>query len=376
VTEGSDLVTISALSPNHVGAYLRTRGWRDAGPFGANGRLYSKVIADEVQELVLPTRTSLTDFTKRMSELAEDLARAEDRPTSAVIFDLTLTAFDVIRVRSRDADEYGSVRFSDDVQLFEEAQNLLVASARAASSDVPRRVWKGRRPESIIEYLQRVRLGQTEKSSFSLTVLSPYAFEPSTEARQQRTLFSKDAFGRRITLKFADALNAIEVALADAVTDPIPAFDRTIEAGVSADLCEALGNLADNEGGVELSVSWSPAKPVSDAVVRLSLTPREGAILKEVARVFASAEPTNTRIEGIITQISEDPRTFDGSTTIEAAVEGRLRRVQVKFNPDDRNALIEAFRGRMPIAVEGELTSEGNRLKLNNPHRLNVLDED
>ena len=167
------------------------------------------------------------------------------------------------------------------------------------------------------------------------------------------------------------------MALADAVTDPIPAFDRTIEAGVSADLCEALGNLAGNEGGVELSVSWSPAKPVSDAIVRLSLTPREGAILKEVARVFASAEPTNTRIEGIITQISEDPRTFDGSTTIEAAVEGRLRRVQVKFNPDDRNALIEAFRGRMPIAVEGELTSEGNRLKLNNPHRLgNVLDED
>jgi hypothetical protein len=123
------------------------------------------------------------------------LAKAEGRTSAAVIFDLTLTAFDVIRVRSRDADEYGSVRFPEGVQLFEEAENLLVASARAASSEVPRRVWKGRRPESITEYLQRVRLGQTEKSSFSLTVMSPYAFEPSTEARHQRSLSLKTLLG-------------------------------------------------------------------------------------------------------------------------------------------------------------------------------------
>jgi hypothetical protein len=138
---------------------------------------------------------------------------------------------------------------------------------------------------------------------------------------------------------------------------------------VSADLCAALGNLADNEGGIELSVNWSPAKPVSEAAVRLALTPREGAILKEVARDFVRAEP-------IITQISEDPRTFDGSTTIEAAVEGRLRRVQVKFNPNDREALIQAFKERTPISVQGELTSEGNRLRLNNAERVGtVLDE-
>src|SRR5262249_52408428 len=153
------------------------RGWLNGGAFGAHGLLYKRETGDQAQELVLPTRPTLTDFTKRMTELVEDLARAENRTVAGVVFDLTLTAFGVVRIRSRDADDYGSVPFVEGVQLCEEARNLLVASARAAYADVPRKAWKGRRPESINEYLQRVRLGQTEKTSFSLTVLSPYAFE-------------------------------------------------------------------------------------------------------------------------------------------------------------------------------------------------------
>jgi hypothetical protein len=373
----NDLATIAALSPNHIGAYLGARGWSDGGAFGAHGRLYTRALGDEKQELVLPTRSSVTDFTKRMAELVEDLACAENRPVGTVLFDLTLTAFDVIRIRSRDADDYGSVRFAEGIQLCEEARNLLVASARAASADRPRKAWKGRRPESINEYLQRVRLGQTEKNSFSLTVLSPYAFEVASQLRPL-PLFAEDAFGRRVTRTLASALLGIEHALAEAIPKPIPAFEHAVEAGVSADLCQALGNLADNDLGVEVSLSWSPAKPVlesrSPSGVHLSLTPRDAAVLKEVARVFATeeAEP-DTHIEGIITQISEGPQTFGGSTTIEAAVEGRLRRVSVQFNPADRNLLIDAFQRRTPIRMEGELVSEGNRLKLNNPRALTML---
>jgi hypothetical protein len=365
----TDDATIAALSPSHIGAYLRMRGWEDRGPFGANGRLYARALRDNTLELVLPTRTSITDFTKRMAELVGDLARAEQRPVSNVLFDLTLTPFDVIRIRSKDADEYGSVRFSEGLVLCEEARNILIASARAASADVPRKAWKGRRPETVNDYLQHVRLGQTEKRSFSLTVLSPYAFEPG---RSQASLFDRDAFGRRITKQFANALKAVEAALVEGVSNPIPAFEKTVQAGVSAELCEALGNLADNELGVEVSVSWSPAKPIPISV-GLSLTPRDAAVLKEVAREFASEEPEpDAQIEGIVTEISEDPRTFDGSTTIEAAIEGRLRRVRVQFDPSDRDVLIEAFRQRSPIRVQGELSSDNNRLNLRNPRGLTI----
>jgi hypothetical protein len=366
-----DMTTIAALSPIHVGAYLTAIGWRDVGPFGAHGRRYSRTLSGETCELVLPTRASITDFPKRMFELVEDLARAEKRSARSVAFDLSLTAFDVVRIRSRDADDYGSIRFAEGLQLCEEAKNLLIASARAASADIPKKAWKGRRPEIINDYLQRVRLGQTEKSSFSLTVLSPYSFDVGQHP--QTSLFADDAFGRRVTRTFANALCAVESALSEVQPSPIPAFEGKVNAGVSAELCQALGNLACNELGVEITVNWTPAKPVP-RIARLSLTPSDGAILTEVARVFARDEPEpDTAIEGIITQISEDPHTFDGSTTVEAAVEGRLRRVRVNFDPHYRNVLIEAFRQRKPIRVEGELASEGTRLHLRNARGLVIM---
>jgi len=122
-------------------------------------------------------------------------------PRVVVLFDLTLTPFDVIRVRSRDADDYGSVRL---LKAFSYMRRPAICWWRLHARlrlTVLARPGKGRRPESINEYLQRVRLGQTEKSSFSLTVLSPYAFEATSQT--QVSFFAKDAFGRRVTHMFA-----------------------------------------------------------------------------------------------------------------------------------------------------------------------------
>jgi hypothetical protein len=254
-----DPETIAALSPNHIGGYLLARGWIDKGAFGPNGRLYSRESGSSTLEVVLPVRRSIVDFTRRMAELVRALADAEQRDQASVIFDLACTSFDVIRIRAKDADQYGSIRFDEGLQLHEEARNLLLASARAAASDQPRKAWKGRRPESVSEYLHRVRLGQTEKRSFSVTVLSPYNFEPNV----QSTLFDGEAFGRRVTLQFGKALQAVETALAEAVTGVRPAFEKTVSSGVSSELCGSLAKLADNDMGVEVSVSWSPAKPTT-----------------------------------------------------------------------------------------------------------------
>jgi hypothetical protein len=372
MSDALDSPTLVALSPSHVGGYLRTHGWMDDGAYGAFGRMFHREIDSYKYQVVLPTRASIADFSRRMAELVESLADAESRPARSVLFDLTLTPFDVIRVRSKGADDYGSVRIADGVQLHEEARNLLVSAARAAIAEIPKKAYRGRRPDKVNEYLDRVRLGQTEKSSFSITILSPYSFDPTGEP----LLLGDDAFGRRVTLKFAKALAATETALAEATGGAIAAFERRIGAGVSAELCLALGRLADSDFGTEVSVTWSPARPISDPV-RLSLTRQDGAVLQEVAREFAREEPERDAIiEGIITQIAEEPHTFDGSATMEAAIEGRLRRVHiVGFGTDDRELLIAAFRKRKRIQVDGNLALEGRRLKLAQPRGLVVLDD-
>lgn len=364
--------TIAALSPLHVGAYLRARGWEDRGAFGAFGRVYSSVVDGRNVEVVLPTRSKILDFSRRMMELVERIATIENRSVATTIFDLSLTSFDVIRVRSLDADAFGSIELDDGIHLLEEAKRLLTSSALAAAADRPRRAWKGRRPETVNEYMQHVRLGQTENASFSLTMLSPYAFDPSA----QDEMFPKEAFGRRVTRTFGGALRAVEAALGDAVSESIDAFERTIEAGVSAELCQSLAKLADNDSGVEVSVAWSPAKPL-DAPVRVRLSREDAAILRDVSRNFSYLEPEpGFLIEGLIEEIKEKPERFDGSVLVQAKLpdQNGIRKIRVTFDEKDREVVFRAAEGKKWIRVTGELVREANSVTLKNPREFAMIE--
>lgn len=373
--ETTELETISALSPTHVAGYLRSRGWRDQGKYGSYGQLYSRNVDDRAFNVVLPRLATISDFAIRMKELINVVAQAERRKAASVLFDLTLAPFDVIRVRSMDADAYGSIRFAKGLDLHEEAKRAVIAAANAVASEQPRKAWKGRRPDSVGQYLERVRLGQTENASFSLTVLSPYSFDP--EGQEKATLFEDEAFGRRVTLKFGSALTAIEAALAEAVAgDPLPAFEKGIAAGVSADMCQALAKLADNESGIQVSVTWSPAKP-ANGPIRLSLTPQDSAVLHDVARTFAQQEPEPEYVlVGLVEEIKEQPDRFDGSVVIQAKLPQHVsvRKIRVHFAKEDRDFVYEAAKNKRWVRVMGNLARDGRLLKLLEPHDFSIVE--
>ncbi|WP_147040203.1 hypothetical protein [Skermanella aerolata] len=309
-----------------------------------------------------------------MTEVLGALSKAEDRDASAVLFDLTLAPFDVIRVRSKDADDYGSIRFDAGLQLHEEAKRLVVSAALAEASEVPRRAWKGRRPDSVSQYLERIRLGQTENASFSLTVLSPYSFDPA----EQASLFQDNAFGRRVTLKFGAALAAIQDALAESVADPLPAFESIVDVGVSADMCQALAKLADSDAGVDVSISWSPAKPVQEPI-HLGLTRQDAAVLQEVAHSFSRREPEpDFVIEGLVEEIKEKPERFDGSVVIQAPLPNQLgvRKIRVRFDQRYRDIVYDAARNKKWVRVIGDLGRDGKSLTLFDPRDFSIVEPD
>lgn len=366
--------TIAALSPTHVAGYLRGHGWKDEGQFGPYGQLYTVDQDGRTHQLVLPRLMTIGDFTRRMVEVLDTLSRVEERDPAAVLFDLTLAPFDVIRVRSKNADDYGSIGFDTGLQLHEEAKRLLVSAALAEASEVPRKAWKGRRPDCVARYMERTRLGQTENASFSLTILSPYSFDPDEEA----SLFREDAFGRRVTRRFGTALGAIRNALAESVADPLPAFEKTVSAGVSADMCQALARLADSDAGVEVSISWSPAKPVQ-APVRLGLTRQDATVLQEVARTFSRQEPEpEFVIEGLVEEIKEKPERFDGSVVIQAPLPGQsgVRKIRVRFERRDRDLVYEAAKDKKWVRVIGNLVREGGFLALLDPRDFSIVEPD
>jgi hypothetical protein len=370
MVDKADLRAISALSPPHVAAYLVNIGWRDEGQYGPFARRYLKTIGEREFELLLPRSPALADFSNRMAEAAQIVADAEGRDVRHVIFDLSVAAFDVIRVRSKDADDYGSVRFEEGLELHEEARKLVVAAALAEASESPRAAWKGRHPDSVTKYVERLRLGQTENASFSLTILSPYAFDLGG----QSALFDDESFGRRVTRKFGRALSAIEHALSDSLADPLPAFSRAVSEGVSAELCMALAKLADNDTGIEVSIAWSPAKPEGPPK-RVALTRHDGSVLQEVARSLSAQEPERDFIiEGRIEEIKERSEDFQGSVVLEAPIAGRgVRKIRVRFEAPERDLVFDAAKSKQWVRVTGDLVRDGKSLSLLGPREFAVM---
>jgi hypothetical protein len=362
---------LPALSPAHVAAYLRDRGWVDGGPFGPFGRGFKRDDNRGSNEVILPMRQNIADFVRRMAELVEKLSDFEDRPVAYVVQDLSLAAFDVIRVRSLDADQFGSIRFAEGIAIHDEAKKLVAAAALAANSDRPRRAYKGRRPETVTQYLEKVRLGQTENASFSITILSPYSFNPAG----QGDLLDDVTFGRKVTSTFANALSGVSDSLALAVIDSERAFENAEVKGVSSEFCSSLAELADNGLGVEVSVAWSPSKP-RGLPQRINLNRQDAEILREVSQTFAQAEPEPSyTVRGRVKALAEPDRPYEGSFKIEAYMPefGGLRTVSALFGPDDRADVLTAMNENMWIQVTGDLSKNGRTLVLERPTNFKVI---
>jgi hypothetical protein len=231
------------------------QGFEHRGPYGEFGAIFSRKGDAGEQEVILPTSPQARDFARRMAELVDDLANSSGRAATDVLTDLTLAPFDVIKVRSSDADDYGSVRLSAGVDLHTEARNLVLAAANAAASPFPRASWRGRRIEEVSAYLDNVRLGQSQRGSFVLTLLSPWDFTPSTQPSLD---LQEVTFGRRVTRSLARALNATQTAIRQSVADGVTPLVEAYRAGVSSNLCQALAKLAREGDGVDCPSAGVP----------------------------------------------------------------------------------------------------------------------
>ena len=373
-----DRHVLRALNPRAVVGYLRSKGWQKKREFGPNAAVFGITIDGVDHELLVPVAQQAPDYQRVMEVLIEDLIKIDDRSPYELISDLSMAAFDVIRVRSSETDDIGSIRLSAGVELHEHARDLVLYTANVAAAKKPRAAWRGRRAEEVDDYLSALRLGQSQRGSFVISLLSPWDFIPAAE-REQVDLSFIDPFGRRVTKTLGRALEAVKKALQEAATEGVQRpFQAVVKDGVSANLCQALAQIARNGEGADVSIRWSLTQPgVGEPTLRLA---REDAqSLTEAAHRLAEVEPLpDVAVQGHITNLKEEPKAFDGVTTIDALVEGKMRRVFVTFAKDDaaiRDALIDAFRYRKRISFTGQLSREGRRLKLENPRDLAVLPE-
>ncbi len=370
----SEVALARTIGLRGVHAYLSANGWCRADNLRRKTADVYVCAEDDREAAIVPASEEYGDYGTRIYQIAEQIGRVEGRRRQAVLADLSLAEWDLVRLRLPTEQADTTVGLSGGAAVLEQSKKLLLAAA--CSADRPQRMFRAGRNKRAAEFLDRVRLGHTEPGSFTINLLAPVA--PSLG--EQATLL--EPFERQVTRKLVSGLRASRQAMDrfNRGAGAIDEFESRLCEGISANLCQSVARLTEAGGGLEISVSWAMTRPAHGATgrrVAVAFRPPDIGVLDEAARVLSDRqERTDEEIEGYVSRLARDKTDPTGTATIKAFVDGKLVSVQVVFGSADYTEITRAHEARLSVSLEGDLYREGQRWHLRNPRGVTVMEDE
>ncbi len=264
------------VAPQSLRAYAELGGWRKSEPFGDLGWLYSR--KGTKKQLFIPTSRRLADYELRMWEAVAKIADMEKRGMRELLADLLLDDVDTVRIGTA-----GDVPMplETSIKVIQNSRDMLLSAACAALR--PNRAFDADASKKARAYLDTVRLGHAEAGSFAINLLSPVPddTQPSMPAEPS---------SRKAVHKLVSALKATRTAADKAAPEfAIEPFESGVSAGVSANMCAALGGMlrAAKGSDIEISVAWALSRANPPKPARIAFAQPDAPILEKASRGLA-----------------------------------------------------------------------------------------
>ena len=370
----TDESVLSQITPSELTAYVKSRGWRNAEPYGDIGHIYE--LDSATPNIVIPASKHFADYTLVLRRLIDILAGVEERDQRTIVRDLIRADVDQVRFRVSDANDDGSIPAEAGVTLIQQSWNMLRAAARSAWSPQP--VLQGRISAQTQNYLKSVRLGQTEEGSFVVNLLSP------VQLPNKRFADSEEPFARQVVHTLVSGLQVTKKAPfrsdADFAANPSyhDATEYGVHQGVSSNLCDAVADVLDKAGdaSLDISVNWALSKPVYEGRVSVSFDASDISELRNTSAVLREQlEIPGERLTGHVVSLARQRAGDRGRVTMRARINGKDRLVNAILNPSDYGRAGNAHTNGTVVSVTGDLRRQGQRWTLTNPRDLAILDD-
>ena len=374
-----DAAFLRAIQPTEVAAYLRGQGWEQTETLTDKALVWTKSAGDGGDyEILLPLLPATSEFPRRMAEVIETLIVAEERSPLAILQDIAATTTDVMRIRLQHKFiEDGAIPLDYAVLMVEQTRELLLASACAAVR--PRALYAARKPQEAIDYVRGLQMGQTEQGSFVINVRS------AVEPRLQQSLFPEVSdtfdtapFQRRVTLRLAAALAAVQKAItAASVSGEFAPFINSVSEGVSANLCYALAALGmDNTAEeVTIGIHWASTRPANVRIPReFRFVRGVFPLLRQAAVLLRETAPVEDFfLWGPVISLRRPETDEDGQVTVAAWMENSPRNVRMILDAADYETAVKAHAERDLISANGELIREGRSYILRHVRNFTIV---
>jgi len=356
-----DLETFGGVRPLDLVSYLRTHRWTLSESSPNRWSVWQNGPTEDATEVLVPLDSRAPDFALRIADVFHRLGQVEDRSEIDILSDVATASSDVLRIRAHAAEfQDGTVPLAAGVAVVEQAREILLAAACATLS--PRPVFHTRKLTRATDFVSKVRLGQTERGSFVVTVHSPVP--PMLQSTSQDTVDS-EPFERRVIINVMNAIIATrEARQVAAATGTLEPFERAVALGVSANLCGALASLLDWTGceQVSFSTSWAPVRPLASEVPANVVLPRDAQpVLREAVRMLRQQHSeAGVEVLGYVVKLARNEGESLGEATVVWAGVGGGKRVRIVGLSEQSYALaVEAHGEQRMLRVVGDLGKEG-----------------
>jgi hypothetical protein len=250
-----------------------------------------------------------------------------------------------------------------------------------------RPLFQGGPPGSVGRYLEKVRVGQTERGSYIVNLLSPVSAVPTQfEGTQEQLVQDGEQtgeayFSRSVTKMLRNALESTKMAAGESRSDPYyQAFVSAVHSGVSANLCESLVKMYESgrQEGIQVDLRWAYTLPQRrEEQLSFNFDYDEVEVLRGAATVLRATDPfENYLLMGEVVGLRRDDLLHTGRATVRATVEGKQRHVTVDLGHSDyNNAVASHYSGRR-IRVRGRLQHINTQWILEEPRDFGVVSDD
>lgn len=375
-----DKESFAGLAPSHIEHYLASSGWEEFRRTPGELSIWDKKLDGGKKSRVwVPLNRDLGDFEESMSRLIKAISTSEDRSQLELLEDLdTITIGDVVRVKTRDRFNKASTSLLLDngITLLSQAQRM--ASAAACAAIEKRAVFPYSRPKRVTEYLRKLRIGQTERGSYLIKLISPVESDVPQKVLLDIIRHRDTPFERQVVVSLMQALEALFRISQEAFKRNqfyIDAYQEAVSEGVSANLCEALAiqTITEYYNPVEISVTWSSVLDAPQYKFQsYSFDEHLMPYISEAGRLLRERNPEEIVLMGRITALRRkkigDPKTV----TLEGEVEGRIRSVRITLSEEAYALAIQAHDKDSVVSVNGVLQREGNFYVLHNPTNFQI----
>jgi hypothetical protein len=224
------------------------------------------------------------------------------------------------------------------------------------------------------DYLNAIRMGQTEPGSYIVT-----AFAPTEEiVGQDLPLIDQRSplTGRAVTQRLATALEACRLSIDEYRRSPaVEIFDEAVSAGVSYELSVAISGLVKDEAGADIQISWTSADPRDFPPTTVAFTPSDFAILGRASTHYAmTSSPERVTVFGTVTLLDRSSPTSAGLFRLNVIEGSQAQKIRVRVPAHEYDLVIGAFQQGKGLVLSGRQEREGRYWWLYDAENIRVVD--